>query len=172
MWSKGNKSLLLWDASVLKLSCEDTSDYEMAVFVVSIIFILILFNLIIASYIQISHCSQNEISWGEEWSSTRALSPDCGESLSGASIGVHDTWLLPHPSIGSRSFCVLHYTYSHAEPHYIQPEEQGGLGPWERSWGRSWYQSNLRNIITINLVSIWKSKFWVCFFFPLHRIPI
>ncbi|XP_068837392.1 olfactory receptor 2T27-like [Capricornis sumatraensis] len=39
--------------AVLKLSCEDTSDYEMAVFVVSIIFILIPFNLIIASYIQI-----------------------------------------------------------------------------------------------------------------------
>uniref|UniRef100_A0A8C6CG29 Olfactory receptor n=1 Tax=Moschus moschiferus TaxID=68415 RepID=A0A8C6CG29_MOSMO len=39
--------------AVLKLSCEDTSDYEMVVFVVSIIFILIPFNLIIASYIQI-----------------------------------------------------------------------------------------------------------------------
>ena len=39
--------------AILKLSCEDTSDYEMVVFVVSIIFILIPFNLIIASYIQI-----------------------------------------------------------------------------------------------------------------------
>ena len=39
--------------AILKLSCEDTSDYEMVVFVVSIIFILIPFNLIIASYIRI-----------------------------------------------------------------------------------------------------------------------
>ncbi|XP_006218824.2 olfactory receptor 2T27-like [Vicugna pacos] len=39
--------------AILKLSCEDTSDYEMVVFVVSIVFILIPFSLIMASYIRI-----------------------------------------------------------------------------------------------------------------------
>ncbi|XP_014710821.3 olfactory receptor 2T27-like [Equus asinus] len=39
--------------AILKLSCADTSDYEMVVFVVSIVFILIPFTLIMASYIHI-----------------------------------------------------------------------------------------------------------------------
>lgn len=39
--------------AILKLSCEDTSEYEMMVFMVSIIFILIPFSLIMASYSRI-----------------------------------------------------------------------------------------------------------------------
>ncbi|XP_051851612.1 olfactory receptor 2T27-like [Antechinus flavipes] len=36
--------------AILKLSCEDTSDYEMGVFVVSIVFIILPFSLIVTSY--------------------------------------------------------------------------------------------------------------------------
>ncbi|XP_029797621.1 olfactory receptor 2T27-like [Suricata suricatta] len=39
--------------AILKLSCEDTSQYEMVLFVASIIFILIPFSLIVTSYVRI-----------------------------------------------------------------------------------------------------------------------
>ncbi|XP_044527765.1 olfactory receptor 2T27-like [Gracilinanus agilis] len=39
--------------AILKLSCEDTTDYEMGIFVVSIVFILLPFSLIVTSYILI-----------------------------------------------------------------------------------------------------------------------
>lgn len=39
--------------AILKLSCEDTSDYEMVLFMISIIFILTPFSLIVTSYIRI-----------------------------------------------------------------------------------------------------------------------
>lgn len=81
--------------AVLKLSCEDTSDYEMDVFVVSIIFILIPFNLIIASTFKSSHCSQNEISL--RGGTSLAMFPShltvVSLYLARHSGAKHDTWL-------------------------------------------------------------------------------
>lgn len=132
--------------ALLKLSCEDTSAYELALSTSGVLILVLPLSLIAISYGHVLGAvmrMRSEEAWNKAF--TICSSRITVEGLVyGAGVFMYMVPVAYHsPPPGQRGVPILQSGHPHAQPSYLQSEELGGANGFGQSAQQSWAQAKV-----------------------------